>query len=64
MYKCFYCGHEVIWNSDFDAEDCGHDSDDCKGRIVTFYTCPHCGAEYEVLQPDSIPSEPSQNIQN
>ena len=58
MGKCFYCGHEVIWNSDFNADECGYDDEDYKDRIVTFYTCPFCGTEYEVVQPDSIPSEP------
>ena len=54
MYKCFYCGHEIIWNSDADAEDL-YDNEDVKGRVVSFFTCPHCAAEYEVIQPESIP---------
>lgn len=48
MCECFCCSlSRVIWNSDFDAEECGYD----RPGIVSFYTCQNCGAEYEVFQP-------------
>ncbi len=37
----------MIWQNDFDAEDCGYD----QNGIVSFWTCAHCGAEYEIFIP-------------
>ena len=47
MGECFFCNTEVIWQSDFDAEELGREEE----GIVSFYTCPECGSEYEVFQP-------------
>ena len=45
MFECFNCRQKkIVWQSDFDAEDCGYDF---KG-IVSMYTCANCGANYEV----------------
>lgn len=43
-WKCFLCGGQVIWQSDFDFEDYGYEGE----GIVQNYTCSKCGAEYEV----------------
>lgn len=56
--RCFYCGHQVIWGNDFSGEDFGYDDrelDDgtlekAEDQIVSVWTCPNCGAEYEVRQ--------------
>ena len=61
MPKCFYCDTELIWGADFDADEIYEEDEDTAGRIVTTYTCHHCGAEYEVLQPNSIPPKKLQS---
>tara|TARA_Y100001938_G_scaffold142844_1_gene214740 strand:+ start:1523 stop:1687 length:165 start_codon:yes stop_codon:yes gene_type:complete len=43
--KCFYCGNEVRWNNDFDAEDISPDSE---YLIISMYSCDKCDAWYEV----------------
>lgn len=43
-WRCFLCGSQVFWQSDFDFEDYGYEG---KG-IVQNFTCSKCGAEYEV----------------
>lgn len=51
---CPACGHRsAIWQSDFDAEDCGYTD---RG-IVRFLTCSECGAEIEVFIPDLTEGE-------
>ena len=55
--RCFYCGHPVVWSNDFAADECGYgdrEYDDgtvqkAEDQIVSFWTCPNCGAEYEIL---------------
>lgn len=47
MYKCFYCNHWLVWDSDFDSDEVGYEDN----GIVHFYTCPSCGARYEVFEP-------------
>lgn len=63
MYKCFFCQHELRWESDFDAEEVYDNAEELeiKGRVVSYFTCPVCGAQYEVVQPSFVPSD---NIQN
>ena len=62
MPKCFYCDTELIWGADFDAEEIyGEGDEETAGRIVSTYTCPHCGAEYEVLQPNHVPPKNMQS---
>lgn len=45
--KCFNCGADLIWESDFNADEVGYEEE----GIVTFYTCPNCGADYQVFIP-------------
>ena len=48
MFKCFICGEDgCIWGSDFSYEEVYQE--DIEG-VVSFFTCPNCGAEYEVTQ--------------
>lgn len=51
MYECFHCGERtVIWDSDFNFEDCGYEGD----GIVHMCHCTNCGAdiEYRVAIPE------------
>ena len=41
---CWYCGHPMIWGSDFDAEDYGHEGP----GIVSTFSCSHCKATAEL----------------
>ena len=43
-YECFHCcTKSVIWDSDFDFEDCGYEGE----GIVHICHCTNCGAEIE-----------------
>lgn len=46
MGKCFVCGHEVMWQSDFNYDEVHSEGE----GVVSYYTCsnPDCNAEYEV----------------
>lgn len=50
IIKCFFCGSELCWNSDANANDLwdGYSDEAC----MHFYTCPRCGRSYEVVEPD------------
>ena len=51
MAKCFFCGHELLWNNDWNLSDVEGTEDNGEGDgVVTSYTCPECGAEYTVTQ--------------
>lgn len=40
-YECFHClCNSVVWDSDFDFEDCGYEGD----GIVHLLHCANCGA--------------------
>ena len=43
MTKCWFCGEEMIWNSDFDFSDFGYEGE----GVVAILTCPGCGAHAE-----------------
>ena len=47
---CWQCGTKVIWNNDFMRSELGElcqgDSED---KVVSIYTCPKCGATYQVM---------------
>lgn len=48
MFECYHCGRRsVIWDCDYDAEDCGYDTE----GIVQMFHCSECGAEIEYLIP-------------
>ena len=46
MPKCFSCQTELIWQNDYDGEDCGTE----EFLIVSMYQCPNedCNAWYEM----------------
>lgn len=43
MSRCWYCGGELIWQSDFEYSDVYPEGE----GIVTYLTCSNCGAEVE-----------------
>lgn len=43
MTNCWFCGHEMIWNSDFSYEDYGYEGE---GTIAVL-NCPNCNATAE-----------------
>ena len=47
MPKCFFCEQELIWGGDFDSEDVGMDEE----GVASNYSCPNCGALYDVFVP-------------
>lgn len=47
--KCIYCNADLIWQNDFDNDDCE--------RITHYYSCPHCGAEYAITEPEQEQDE-------
>lgn len=49
--NCFFCGEEVRWNRDANANEIltGYDEEDT--AVVSFFTCPRCGRSYRVADP-------------
>lgn len=43
MTHCWFCGAEMIWQSDFSFEDYGIEGD----GIVAVLCCPNCDAQAE-----------------
>lgn len=51
MFRCFLCGHEVIWGADFMGSEMGYVDENAPEEedfVVGTYHCPHCLAEYAV----------------
>ena len=46
--NCWHCNTELIWGSDFDAEDYGCEEE---YSIVTNLTCPKCQSFVQVYYP-------------
>jgi hypothetical protein len=55
--QCWHCKSELIWDSDFDAEQMDVD---CERGIITSLHCPNCPATVEVTLP--IPDTNPENI--
>lgn len=49
--KCYFCGANLIWQSDFSNEDYGYEEE----GIVSNYICGNaeCRAEYEIFKPEN-----------
>lgn len=45
MFKCFRCGSNMVWQSDFGADECGYDFE----GIVSFYHCSSCNTTAEFV---------------
>ncbi|MGL5962469.1 MAG: hypothetical protein ACRCZ0_11050, partial [Cetobacterium sp.] len=43
MATCHFCGGELIWGGDHDAQECGYERE----GILTNLTCSSCGAYWE-----------------
>lgn len=43
MAKCWFCGNELIWQSDFSFEDYGLEGE----WIVAVLVCSGCGSTFE-----------------
>lgn len=51
MYRCWKCGAEVRWQSDFnESEIYGEELPKGEDRVESYYICPSCGSEYEFTQ--------------
>lgn len=50
---CFHCGGQLIWQSDYMADECGYDT----YGIVHILYCPSCGAEVEYMIPMEEPND-------
>ena len=48
--KCWYCGNELIWQSDFNYDEVFEEGD----GIVTYLKCSNddCGAEVQISKKD------------
>ena len=46
--NCLICKSKLIWGADFDAEECGYDTE----GIVGTYSCSNeeCGLFYEIIE--------------
>ena len=43
MTDCWFCGHEMIWQSDFNYDEVHGEGE----GIVTYLSCPNCEAMAE-----------------
>lgn len=58
--KCWYCGGEIIWQSDFNYDEV---YDEGEGT-VTYLVCSNCGAdiEYSLRYEEGKDDEQEENI--
>ena len=49
MFKCFYCGAELCWDSSCNLEDAGGIEGDF--GCIDYYHCINCGRSYEISDP-------------
>lgn len=54
MTNCWYCGTEMIWQSDFNYDEVYAEGE----GIVSFLICPKCGAEAQFSIRDDDPDNP------
>lgn len=54
MTNCWYCDHEMIWNSDFNYDEVYAEGE----GIVSFLSCPNCGAVAEFSRRDDETETP------
>ena len=51
-FKCPICGSYVIWGADFmRSEVMGDVEDDDDDSLAVSVSCPHCGAQIEIIEP-------------
>ena len=51
MYRCWYCGNEVVWEGDFMESDVNDEAIPSElDRVVGYYHCQNCGSDYEYRQ--------------
>lgn len=49
FYRCFACGGELIWDSDFMASELGEcDDEKSEDTVVNILHCKDCGATVKV----------------
>ena len=46
--RCIRCGHDLIIGSNFMRSDLEGDIDPDDDAMITYATCPYCGAQYEL----------------
>ena len=49
--RCPFCGGNIVWGSDENADDCYAEYEGDEEAIVSFYTCDKCGRQFEVSMP-------------
>ena len=55
-FSCFKCGHELVLESNSMLSDF-EDVESCDDYMITYASCPYCGAQYEFT--DTADSEKS-----
>ena len=43
MTHCWFCGHDMVWQSDYSFDELGYEDD----GVVAMLSCPSCGAMAE-----------------
>lgn len=56
---CWYCGGQLIWDSDFNADEAYGDGDGKPEGIVSYLHCARCGArvEYTLIEDDELETD-------
>ena len=50
-YKCIFFGYEMHWESCESASELLDDYNDDDASTIWYFICPHCGCDYEVIEP-------------
>ena len=51
IQKCYRCGSDIQWESDFMTSDISDDFDKNDSSVTSYYHCPNCGASIELVDP-------------
>lgn len=57
-FKCPFCGGDMIWSSDANANDLCSDYADDDEAVIHYFLCSKCGRDYEIIDP---PKEQREN---
>lgn len=49
--KCLFCGGDLCWESDSNANDTYAEFSESDSAIVSYFHCTKCGRTYEICEP-------------
>lgn len=49
MNLCIFCNGPLAWGNCESGDECYPDMDNAENKIVYYYTCQNCSADYEIV---------------